>query len=151
ITSRLVRDAGSAKRRTLLEFYARRARRILPVATVVLLVTIVGARLIQSPLDLMQTGPDVRSAAWFVSNIHFAHTGTTSLAAAGPVPVVQQFWSLSVEEQFYLLWPLLVLGIAAAAAWSSRSIRMLLGAALAGIIGITFAISVVTSKSDPIH
>jgi peptidoglycan/LPS O-acetylase OafA/YrhL len=150
ITSRLVRDARSGKR-SLVEFYARRARRILPVATLVLLVTIVGARLFQNPLALRQTGIDIRSAAWFVSNIRFAHTGTTYLAEAGPVPLVQQYWSLSVEEQFYLLWPVLVLCLAAAAAWTSRSMRVFLGAALAGIVGITFAISVASSKSDPIH
>jgi peptidoglycan/LPS O-acetylase OafA/YrhL len=104
ITSQLVRD-----RVPIHVFYARRALRLLPAATTVTVVSLVGAWLWLSPLLIDQVVKDALAAAGYVSNLQFAARGTDYLAAdAAPSPF-QHFWSLAVEEQFYLFWPLVLL------------------------------------------
>lgn len=111
ITQRLAVRAGSGHGIEFLEFYARRARRIIPLATLVILSTLVVAAVGQNPLTFARSaGADARSAALFISNIRFANLGTSYLSEASAPSLFQQFWSLSVEEQFYLAVPA-VLGI----------------------------------------
>jgi peptidoglycan/LPS O-acetylase OafA/YrhL len=97
-------------------FYARRAKRLLPLAVTALIFTVVGSALLLSPAQNQQVSGDVLSAALYVVNWHFIAESVDYFAfgeaLASPV---QHYWSLSVEEQFYLLWPL-TLGIGALAA-----------------------------------
>ena len=89
-------------------FYARRARRILPAAALTLIVTDIAASHLLS-LDLAhQTYSDSISAMFFVANFHFASIGTNYFAMNQPPSPLQHYWSLSVEEQFYLVWPLMI-------------------------------------------
>lgn len=92
----------------LLEFWARRVRRLIPAASVVLVAT-AGAAALWLPASLRASlGQDVASAAFYVSNWRFA-TSETDYLAAGELPsAVQHYWSLSIEEQFYALWPALL-------------------------------------------
>ncbi|THD76130.1 MAG: acyltransferase [Phenylobacterium sp.] len=98
------------------EFYARRARRILPAATLTLVVTDIAAWHLLNLYRAHQVLVDSISSTFFVANFHFASIGTNYFAMGQPPSPLQHFWSLSVEEQFYLVWPLLVavalLGIA---------------------------------------
>lgn len=111
ITQRLALRAGTGHGIEFLEFYARRARRIIPLASLVILCTLVVAAVGQNPLTFARSaGADARSAALFVSNIRFANLGTSYLSEDSAPSLFQQFWSLSVEEQFYLAVPA-VLGI----------------------------------------
>jgi peptidoglycan/LPS O-acetylase OafA/YrhL len=87
------------------EFYARRARRILPAAALTLIATDVVAYKLLNIVRAKQVMSDSISAALFTSNIHFAAQGTNYFAQGQPPSPIQQFWSLSVEEQFYLVWP----------------------------------------------
>jgi len=103
-----VRRTGSV---SLPGFWGRRARRILPLATLVSLVTLAVAWLTTSPLALRQTATDAVWGALFATNIQQARQGVDYLAGSEPSPF-QHYWSLAVEEQFYLLWPLVVLGLA---------------------------------------
>jgi peptidoglycan/LPS O-acetylase OafA/YrhL len=97
------------------KFYARRARRILPAATLTLAVTAIAVYIVYDVLqaDFLGTKPallDELAAALFYANVHFAAGATNYFAHASmtmPSPV-QHFWSLSVEEQFYLVWPSLI-------------------------------------------
>ena len=151
ITTRLVRDAARDRRVSIREFYARRVRRLLPMATVVMLATMVTSLATQNVLELRRTTlPDARAAAWFVSNISFARSGTTYLAEAGKVSVFQQYWSLSAEEQFYLVWPLLMVGIVMLSTRTSTSLRAWCVGALAVLITCSFWLSVQGSRSNPI-
>src|SRR5690349_4010215 len=108
ITSLLLRKAagdGIAIRR----FYARRALRLLPAAALVLVATLVAARLWLPAIRMGELARDALSAAGYVANLRFAGTGTDYLNADAPPSPFQHFWSLAVEEQFYLVWPLLLL------------------------------------------
>jgi peptidoglycan/LPS O-acetylase OafA/YrhL len=90
-------------------FWARRARRILPAATLVTVVTVFASIAWMSILDSRQVVIDALWASGFAANIHFAQQGVYYFAQdTGPSPL-QHYWSLAVEEQFYVVWPLLLL------------------------------------------
>ncbi len=105
------RDGGAPGRISIRGFYDRRVRRILPAATLTLVVTSIAVFVVYdlARADFLHTKVvllDGLSASLFVSNIHFAATTTNYFAQASttmPSPF-QHFWSLSVEEQFYLVW-----------------------------------------------
>jgi peptidoglycan/LPS O-acetylase OafA/YrhL len=151
ITGHLVSEAAQGRGIGFRDFYARRARRILPVATVVIIATLLAGAWSQNPLDFAQTTPaDARSAALFFSNVRFASLSTDYLADALGGSLFQQFWSLSVEEQFYLLWPTLMFVVVAGLAGRRRSVRRPTAVALGLVIAGSFALSVVASRDDPI-
>ncbi|MGO9908879.1 MAG: acyltransferase family protein [Solirubrobacteraceae bacterium] len=108
ITGQLVRELGTDGRISFLAFYARRARRILPAAMLTLIVTAVASALLLNPLAAKRALTDVLSAIYFGANFHFAAQGADYFNAGLSPSPVQHFWSLSVEEQFYIVWPLLL-------------------------------------------
>lgn len=108
ITGLLRREVATTGRIALVAFYARRARRLLPAALVVLLVTLGVSLLLLSPLRARPVLGDAVAVALYVGNYRFALLGTDYLGDAAPSPL-QHYWSLGVEEQFYLLWPVLLL------------------------------------------
>jgi peptidoglycan/LPS O-acetylase OafA/YrhL len=93
------------------QFWARRARRILPAATVVSVVTVLTSLLVMGFLDAREVVIDAIWAAAFAANIHFGQEGVYYFAQdTGPSPM-QHYWSLAVEEQFYVVWPLALFAI----------------------------------------
>ncbi|WIM95464.1 acyltransferase family protein [Actinoplanes oblitus] len=109
ITSLLLRERAATGRVSIRRFYARRALRLLPAAALVLVTTLLAARLWLPAIRLGELSKDALSAAGYVANLRFALTGTDYLNADAPPSPFQHFWSLAVEEQFYLLWPLLLM------------------------------------------
>ncbi len=107
ITRLLVAELDTTGRVDLLAFYARRARRILPAATVAIAVILAVALVTVAPLDLPVTAMDATLSASFAGNIAFALRATDYFAPNAPSPFLH-YWSLGVEEQFYLVWPLLI-------------------------------------------
>lgn len=108
ITQLLVTEAARTGRLSLPSFYARRARRILPAASVVLVLTVLASLIWMSVLEAIDLAKDALWSAVFAANVRFAQQGVDYFAnEAAPSPV-QHYWSLAVEEQFYLVWPLLV-------------------------------------------
>jgi peptidoglycan/LPS O-acetylase OafA/YrhL len=105
VTRILLRDLVTLCRVDLRRFYARRVRRILPAATVVLTVTAVAYAVIATPLQIFRALDGVRAAFLYVSNWFFIHQSVDYFGGNVNRSPVLQFWSLSVEEQFYLLWP----------------------------------------------
>ncbi len=120
ISHLLYREVRRDGRISLSGFYARRARRILPAATVVTLATLAAASALLSLVDARAVVDDAVWAAFFAANIRFAITGVDYFAQGQAPSPLQHYWSLSVEEQFYLVWPLLLLGVVTAAAALAR-------------------------------
>ncbi len=108
ITGQLVRELRTGGRISFLAFYARRARRILPAALLTLIVTAVASALLLNPLAAKRALHDVPSAIYFGANVHFAAQGADYFDAGLSPSPIQHFWSLAVEEQFYIVWPLLL-------------------------------------------
>jgi peptidoglycan/LPS O-acetylase OafA/YrhL len=107
ITGLLADELVQSRRISFSRFYGRRARRLLPMATVVLIATGVAFTIVLSPLDRSDLVRDIRASALYFANWHFAINSTDYMSAVDKSPVLH-YWSLSVEEQFYLLWPVLL-------------------------------------------
>ena len=109
ITGLLWREMTSTGTVRVARFYGARARRLLPAAALVLAVTAVGAAVLLPPLQARSAIGDGVASALYVGNYRFALHGADYLAADTQSPF-QHYWSLGVEEQFYLLWPALIIG-----------------------------------------
>ena len=109
ITGLLLRELRQSGTISLPAFYARRARRLLPAALLVLFVTLVLAVVVLPPLQVGDVGGDIAAAALYVSNMRFGIQATDYFQAAQAPSPVLHYWSLGVEEQFYLFWPAIVL------------------------------------------
>ncbi|GAA1161944.1 acyltransferase family protein [Nesterenkonia sandarakina] len=110
ITGMLLRQSIETGRVDLADFYARRIRRILPAATVVLVFTAIATLLILPRTRWEDIGHDLIGSALYYANWVFA-ANTDYLNAETVASPLQHFWTLAVEEQFYILWPLLIVGL----------------------------------------
>lgn len=106
ITGILIKEMEASGSLSFSAFYRRRMRRLLPAGVTVLAVTVIAAFCLWFIPRALQTLLDAASALFFAANWHFQALGTDYLQAAKPVSPVQHYWSLSVEEQFYVVWPL---------------------------------------------
>jgi len=105
----MLTSVQSGHKEFFLNFYARRMRRILPSALLVTLVTIYAAKKLLGPVVANSTILDGAWTTIFLGNFHFQHTTLDYFAAGNQVSPLQHYWSLSIEEQFYLMWPALFL------------------------------------------
>ena len=146
ITGLLLREVRRTGTISLPNFYARRARRLLPASALVLLATIVASFVFMPPLRVPDIAGDAASASLYVSNMRFALQATDYLQAQlAPSPVLH-FWSLSVEEQFYLFWPAIVLLVARGRGDLGRRI----GIAAGSIAVVSFGLSLwLTQVNQP--
>jgi peptidoglycan/LPS O-acetylase OafA/YrhL len=108
ITGVLIKDVARTGRVNWRDFYARRARRLLPAAGVALICTAVAAVLLLNFIRAQAVLHDSLWAAFFSANIRFAKVGTDYFNKDLPASPLQHFWSLAVEEQFYLVWPMVL-------------------------------------------
>ena len=109
IASIIAREIGEG-RFSLVNFYERRARRILPALFVVMATTLAAASFTSWPGDFAEIGKSAISTLFFGSNVYFWQT-TDYFATAAEFRPLLHTWSLAVEEQFYFIYPLLLIGI----------------------------------------
>jgi peptidoglycan/LPS O-acetylase OafA/YrhL len=140
ITGLLLRERDSTGRTSLRSFYGRRVRRIMPAATLVIIVTVIASYVLLGSLIGNQTANDGRWASVFLINVHLAANGTNYLSAQLPPSLLENYWSLAVEEQFYIVYPTLFLLIA----WWARngSFRTRLTVVLVAVIVASYAFSI---------
>ena len=115
ITSLILGEMAEG-RFSLLSFYERRIRRIFPALFLVLAVSSVLALRLFMPPDLVAFGRSLVATALFVSNMHFYGDSGYFAAALDTKPLLHT-WSLAIEEQFYIVFPLLLL---LAVRWGGR-------------------------------
>jgi peptidoglycan/LPS O-acetylase OafA/YrhL len=108
ITSQLVREVAKSGRLSLVQFYLKRVRRLLPSAVVVIVSTLCAAWAFAPPLLSKMLSVDGIFAALYTLNYRLAIEGINYQNAGAAPSAFQHFWSLGVEEQFYLFWPLLI-------------------------------------------
>ncbi len=138
ISTMLLAELDATKGIALASFWERRLRRLLPAALLALALSGVLVGLVAEPTSFGLVRDDVLSALLWVANWRFVQTGQSYLRVLTEPSPVQHFWSLAVEMQFYLLFPLLLLLLARARLLSSErllSILGLLAAASAGLAG----------------
>ena len=134
ITGLVLKEVNKTGTLSLSAFYARRIRRLLPLACVVLVFVLIGSWLLYSPLQNDRVSGDVIAASLYVVNWHFATQEVDYFAVDPSDSPLQHFWSLSVEEQFYLVWPaLLLLALVWARGRGQRAVRRALWAVVAGV------------------
>ncbi len=148
ITGVLLRQRSNFGRASIADFYMRRFRRILPASTLVILVTVVMAYVALGPVGGSSTADAGRWAAAFLANVHYARVGTDYFASLAPPSPLLNYWSLAVEEQFYLVYPSLFF-----LAVRSRGRRVArggtLGVGLVAIAVASFALSVLQTSTSP--
>jgi peptidoglycan/LPS O-acetylase OafA/YrhL len=147
ITGLLLRERATTGRTSLPSFYGRRVRRILPAATLVICTTVIATYAALGVVDGNPTAVAARWTAVFLANFHFASNGTDYLAATLPPSPLQNFWSLAVEEQFYLVFPAIFL--LAASLRSTVSLRARLAVTLVAIVAFSLLVSAVQTSSSP--
>jgi peptidoglycan/LPS O-acetylase OafA/YrhL len=119
ITGLLWREANATGTVGLRGFYGARARRLLPASATVGVITMVGSVLLLPPLQVPSVIWDGTYSALYVGNYWFIMRGVDYFANHKLPSPFQHYWSLGVEEQFYLVWPALIIGTA----WLIRRVR----------------------------
>lgn len=110
ITRHLVNEQLKFGTINLKRFYERRIRRLLPTAMLVLLLTLLGAALLLPITQWEQTALHVVASVFYAENWYLAYLSTDYLGAENVPTAVQHFWSLAIEEQFYFIWPIIIIG-----------------------------------------
>src|SRR3954464_9447717 len=143
ITGMLWREVERTGTVRLARFYGPRARRLLPAGVLVIAATAAAVAWLLPPLRARTVLGDGVASALYVANYRFAVQGTDYLAADTPPSPFQHYWSLGVEEQFYLLWPALLVGTAWLAGRRSPGARKVVAAV--GVLTLVTAGSFVLS------
>lgn len=150
IIGHLVREVRATGSVRLGRFWERRARRILPLALVVLAVTGIASWLLTSGDDRLQYLEETIASVFFVENWLLAANSVDYIRADYDPSPVQHFWSLGVEEQFYIFLPLLIaLTVAIVARRRGHVGDRPIIALLAVLFVASFALSVVLSTTSP--
>lgn len=130
ITYLLLKEKASTGRISLKDFWARRARRLLPASLLVLVVTLLVGNQILSSSEKAALGKDGIFATFFAANWRFASESTSYFNFGEAKSPLLHYWSLGVEEQFYFVWPLILVGVFFAARKHGHQILAILALGL---------------------
>jgi peptidoglycan/LPS O-acetylase OafA/YrhL len=146
ITGLLAREISRSGRVSLATFWARRAKRLLPASATVLAFSALVTYLYLPITQRKDFGGDIVSAALYVVNWRLAARGVDYQAEDIGESPVQHYWSLAVEEQFYLVWPILMLVVAVLAARRWKQVSFVV---LGLVTTASFVWSVAHTDSSP--
>jgi len=149
ITKLLLGELDRSGTISLRGFYARRAKRLLPLSAILLATVGVLSLIILSPLRNTEVAGDIVSAALYVANWHFAAQSVDYFAQGLEPSPVLHLWSLAIEEQFYLVWPGLMLAVTWFWRRRGRSIRPVLWVALSLILAGSLVYGVILTNEKP--
>ena len=135
--------------RDLAEFWGRRIRRLLPAAFLVLVATAIASRLVAPETQWAAIAIEVIASALYVQNWVLAGNSVDYLAAEEAPTPVQHYWSLAVEEQFYVFWPVLILAIF----WFAQRARLaplgITRVAMLAVVAVSLFISITATATEP--
>jgi peptidoglycan/LPS O-acetylase OafA/YrhL len=153
ITGILVREYESRETISFRGFYTRRIKRILPAALFVIGATVLATRVLAGSDRYHSAASDAISAVFFTANWHFANVGINYFNQALPPSPLQHYWSLSVEEQFYFVWPWLLLGVLLIGRrlrfWRAGHTRLIAGIAITLICAVSLWWAFAQTASNP--
>ena len=130
------------------QFYARRARRLLPAANLTILVTLICSWFVYAPIEQRGVASSALAATFYFSNIWFALASNDYFGGGSEGDPFLHTWSLAVEEQFYLLWPALLFLAARNITQERLRSRLVLVLAIASVISLGVCVYV-TSRNQP--
>ncbi|HJQ05005.1 MAG TPA: acyltransferase, partial [Nocardioides sp.] len=144
LLSRVPRGASD-----VVAFWGRRIRRLLPASLTVIVVTLIAVHALLPSTQWDENAHDARAAALYFVNWELASRSVSYLAQGQAPSAFQHFWSLSVEEQFYFVWPILVAVLVLVAVAVRLPRRLVLTVGLTAVVAVSFAYSVAHTASDP--
>jgi peptidoglycan/LPS O-acetylase OafA/YrhL len=146
ITTLLINEFKKASTIRLIAFWGRRARRLLPALFLVVALTSIFVWLIAARGTYPAYEGDAFGSLFYVANWHFIAEGSNYFAVAGAPSPLTHTWSLAIEEQFYVVWPLVLLALFKL----RRGVGSLLGLCIVGAIGSTVWMAYLFSSGAPI-
>lgn len=149
ITGILLRDLEKTGRIDLGRFWAKRLRRLVPALALVIAVTLPVALLATSPLIWADLAQDAAASMWYVSNILFAVDAIDYFAEDLTQSPFLHTWSLGVEEQFYVAWPLLLLLSLIFVNRTKLPVRAVLVILFSAVIVTSLALSIFLTENRP--
>jgi peptidoglycan/LPS O-acetylase OafA/YrhL len=151
ITSHLLRESERTGRISLAAFWARRARRLLPASLLVIAASLVATYVLAPENMWQQYFRDFGAGALYVLNWVLAADSVDYFAASNEPSPIQHYWSLSAEEQFYLVWPVVIIAASLIARRWTRVGRLPgIGVALTLVTLASFVTSIVFTLTDPL-
>ncbi|ALO66308.1 hypothetical protein AS189_07160 [Arthrobacter alpinus] len=152
ITSHLSKELVSTSGLAIGRFYARRIKRLLPAAFLVLAVGSVAVALWVPYSEWARTAREVMTSALYVGNWSLAAQSVDYSALTNDATIAQHYWSLSVEEQFYFVWPLALLGLFKLGKRFGSPRRVLVaGVALAAVASLMYSVYFTATGPDPAY
>jgi peptidoglycan/LPS O-acetylase OafA/YrhL len=151
ITNLMLRERANTGRISIMEFYKRRVKRLLPASVLTIAVTAAVGWVVFAKARAAETLWDAAAALFFSSNWRFAAAGTDYFQQDIPPSPLQHFWSLGVEEQFYFVWPFLLIAVFLMAGKGASTRRRATFAAvtMGALIVASFAWSTIESSAQP--
>ncbi|WP_374929179.1 acyltransferase family protein [Kytococcus sedentarius] len=150
ISGQLLKEVERSGTVDLPAFYGRRFKRLLPAASMVLVFTAIGAWLLLPSTRLREVFGDIAASALWLINWRLADRSTDYLAEDSLPSPVQHYWSMAVEEQFYVIWPVVLLGVAWVAARNTHPVRRIaaVGLLLIGLPSLLWSVAHTTASPE---